>query len=500
MNNQFLLLAVSFIFVTSCSQIKVNNQVKEEPVVSQTETASVKEEINPLYELIDADNLCTDCVSGSSSSKEEDYGGKKRQIYFLYGAEELNLKNSYFDFPVVYNSSVKKWINYFTKKRGRELFEKYSVRASVYAPYASRILKEAGLPRDLIYLAMAESGYNNIAKSHARAMGPWQFMKFTGKKYGLKINWFVDERRDPLKAATSAAKYLKDLHNLFDSWELAMAGYNAGEGKVGRAIRRYRTKNFWKIAKRRYLRSETRNYVPKIMALMIIGKNMSSFGFGHVEMAKPWSFETIELEPRTDLLKLSKSLNIDFKEIQKLNPELLRWETPWDQKYTLRVPAKEHVDLYASFEDKSQFQSEDYMIYKVKNYATLKDVGRKFRVSQNLLAELNELPKWKKLAPQSTIKLPFNSNHSIRHRMYADLYERPRRYYSKRRKYRRIVRKGLKKGKKITKPSKYYVVRKGDSLWSVARKTGTQLNTLIKSNSHILSRRMIMPGDKLAIR
>src|SRR5690606_20193905 len=135
-----------------------------------------------------------------------------------YGAEHLNLENYYFDIPVVYNDEVKKWIKYF-QGRGRAYFERYSARAGRYAPIMSKILDELGMPKDLIFLAMAESGFQNKAKSWARAVGPWQFMPFTGKRYGLKIDWYVDERQDPIKSTIAAAKYLAKLYADFGSWE-----------------------------------------------------------------------------------------------------------------------------------------------------------------------------------------------------------------------------------------------------------------------------------------
>ena len=178
-----------------------------------------------------------------------------QKTYFLYGAEHLKLDTYYFDIPIVYNFKVKKWINYFLN-RGRGFFERYGVRAGRYAPLMGKILEEHSLPRDLIFLAMAESGFQNNAKSWASAVGPWQFMIGTGRRYGLTTNWYKDERRDPIKATIAAAKYLKKLYQDFSSWELAAAAYNAGEGKVSRAINRYRTENFWDISRGRHLRRE----------------------------------------------------------------------------------------------------------------------------------------------------------------------------------------------------------------------------------------------------
>jgi membrane-bound lytic murein transglycosylase D len=510
LNYKKILLNTALIsLISSCSSFNHNEKneladLENKGTQNEQSSDSEKEKALSIHEIIDAKILCTDCIVGSSAPHDEDYGSEHRKIFYLYGAEELKLTNYYFDIPVVYNSHVKKWIHYFSKGRGRDLFARYANRASVYAPYASRILKEEGLPRDLLYTAMAESGFLNKARSHASAVGPWQFMSYTGKRYGLDINWYVDERRDPLKAGKSAAHYLKDLYNLFGSWELALAGYNAGEGKVGRAIKRYRTKNFWDIRNKRYLKNETKNYVPKIMALAIIGNNLSAFGFENIQMESPWNFNIIEVPGATDLYKISESLGIDFEELHQLNPELLRWETPHfkdsTQTYSLRVPTKANKIKWDEIEDKSEYISSDYMLYRVKNYSKLSDVANKFRVPKDVVAKINDLSISHKLAPHSVVKLPFRSNQSIRHAMYGDLYRKPRRYYSRKRKYKRIIKRAMSRGKKISNPVKYYVVQKGDSLWSVAQKTGVSIDTIIKSNSRIINSRMIIAGDKLAIK
>jgi hypothetical protein len=190
----------------------------------------------------------------------------------------VTLKNSQFDYPVVANSRVEFWIDYFTG-RGRPHFEKYLERSEFFIPYIAPLLKSNRMPEDLVYLAMIESGFNNWAKSSAKAVGPWQFMSATGKRYGLSVNWWVDERKDIKKSTLAAVDYLKDLYGIFGSWELAAAAYNAGEAKIARAVQRYGTKDFWTLARGRFLRPETRDYVPKIMAAAIIGKNRELFGF-----------------------------------------------------------------------------------------------------------------------------------------------------------------------------------------------------------------------------
>lgn len=190
----------------------------------------------------------------------------------------VKLKNSQFDIPITINSRVEYWIDYFCG-RGRGYFGKYLERSEFFIPYIVPLLKQNGMPEDLVYLAMIESGFNNLARSRARAVGPWQFISATGKRYGLMVNWWVDERRDIEKSTLSAVQYLKDLYNIFQSWELAAASYNAGEAKVARAVRRFGSKDFWVISKHRFLRQETRDYVPKMIAAAIISKNRSQFGF-----------------------------------------------------------------------------------------------------------------------------------------------------------------------------------------------------------------------------
>lgn len=424
------------------------------------------------------------------------------KTYFLYGAEHLDLENYYFDIPVVYNKAVKKWMNYFLN-RGRGFFERYGARAGRYAPILGKILEENGLPRDLIFLAMAESGFQTKAKSWARAVGPWQFMPYTGKRFGLKIDWFVDERRDPIKATIAASRYLKKLFEDFGSWELAAAAYNAGEGKVGRAIRRYKTENFWKLRNGRYLKPETKNYVPKIMALAIIGKNLKAFGFEEIDFHEPLDFQEVEVGPATDLFKVAEMIDVEIEELQRLNPEVLRWFTPPHGRYPLRVPVGKRTvfENCCNGKDK-ELLAVDFMEYRVKGRRSdLSDVARKFKIKDKaVLSWLNGVTHTAKLDRGQTVLLPFRKGQDTKENMYADLYERPRRVVRMRRSWKKRIRTALSRGRKIASPSQYYHVKKGDSLWTVAQKTGTSLDTLIVSNYHILKNRRIRAGDRLAVK
>ena len=215
----------------------------------------------------------------------------------------VKLKHTQFDYPVTINSRVEHWIDYFCG-RGRVYFQRYLERSEFFIPYIVPILKQNGLPEDLVYLAMIESGFNNLARSHAKAVGPWQFISATGMRYGLSVNWWIDERRDIEKSTLAAAQYLKDLYQMFQSWELAAAAYNAGEAKVARAVQRFGTRDFWAIARHRFLRQETRDYVPKIIAAALISKNRTQFGFADPK-AHPGAGEAVASDG--EIVKLVKT-------------------------------------------------------------------------------------------------------------------------------------------------------------------------------------------------
>ncbi len=502
-HKSFLKLFLTFSLLFSCSYLNKNKDETEvsssltlDEKIHQQEEAFFKKNNNSFHTHMPE---CNGCIAGSSPSDKDDFDSYK-PVYHLETVAGYKLENQYFDFPVVDNQYVRTWVKYFTG-RGRSWFVRSAERAGRYAPMLSEILTENGMPRDLIYLSMAESGFNNNALSHALAAGPWQFIASTGKKYGLHIGWYVDERLDPIKASFASSRYLKDLYGLFQSWELAAAAYNAGEGRVMRATRRYRTKDFWKIRRRRYLRRETRNYVPKIMALAIIGKNLKTFGFEReVEFQKPLEYEVVHVGERTDLYKLAADMGTSFKELRKWNPELKRWETPAARSYyPLRVPVGSR-DKFESCCSKKNYATTDYQKYKIKSYGNISLLSKKFKVPKNVLAELNGVPLNKSFKKGEFVTIPFYKSHSRRGAMYRDLYVRRRRRGRRRASFRRRIAMAKKYGQTITNPSQFYTVRRGDTLWDVAKKTGTSLNTIIKSNLGKVRNGMIQPGQKLVVK
>lgn len=252
-----------------------------------------------------------------------------------------------YNVPIVLDPSVQGHIHYFnTSIRNR--FEQWLIRLGRYRPLVDTIFSEFDLPSDLIYLSLVESGFNPYAYSRARATGPWQFMKGTAKVYGLRVDGYVDERRDPIKSTVAAARYLRDLYDLFGTWPLAMAAYNAGEGKVMRALQKAQADSFTDIAKTRLIRRETREYVPRFMAATIIARNPDRYGFPNEDVA-PHQFEEVAVSRPIHLKSIANVTGIPYQELRLLNPELKRDATPPDGNlYLLKVPigTKEKVEKH----------------------------------------------------------------------------------------------------------------------------------------------------------
>lgn len=497
--NKMALLPVAFLFfVTACSTTtanKKNRSNKYNPsVAEQAEYYRVQEQ------LIEKDlPNCSGCIHGSAH--ELTFTAPLRTYEISpEAARELGLKNTKFDFPVTWNKQTAMWVKFFTG-RGRRHFINYTQRAGRYAPVLSKIMADNGLPRDLIYLAMAESGFQNHARSWAKAVGPWQFMPATGKKFGLNIDFYVDERRDPLKATIAAANYLKMLHGMFGSWELAAAGYNAGEGKIGRAIRMYRTNDFWKLTHGRYLRPETKNYVPKIMALAIIGKNLDVFGFNEINFEQALDYEEIMVKGNADLYEVAEVLQLDFEEVKRYNPEIVRWQIPpYMDNYPLRVPVGAK-DEWEEYKDKDSVVADSFKTYVTNGSSSFDHISKKFKVPVDVLEDLNpEISRNQRISPKTVVYLPFREDHSVRDSLYADIYEKSPKKQRRQNSNRRMIAQYSKKGKFIKNPSVFYTVRKGDTLWRVAQRTGVPMSTIIRTNRHIIKRRQILPGDRLAIR
>jgi len=243
-----------------------------------------------------------------------------------------------FDVPIDMNKQVRAYLVYFTTDR-KDTIKRYLSRSTRYLPMIREVFQEHGLPEDLAYLAMIESGYNPHAYSHAAACGLWQFIRGTGVRYGLAVNNYIDERRDPEKSTHAAAKYLLDLYKRFGSWYLAAASYNCGEGRVQKEINSGAGKNFWELSENQCLPGETKNYVPQMIAATIIAKNPEKFGFKNVPYLPPLKFDTVKVSEPTSLKAASVACNVPLEEMHFLNPELRKGVTPPEMgAYVLKIP------------------------------------------------------------------------------------------------------------------------------------------------------------------
>jgi membrane-bound lytic murein transglycosylase D len=238
--------------------------------------------------------------------------------------------------PVVLNERVMHFMTYF-QTRGRESFSIWLARSGKYIPNMKVILQQRGMPTDLVYLAMIESGFNVKARSHAAAVGPWQFIKPTAKRYGLRVDSWVDERMDPNKSTEAAANYLGDLYAMFQNWELAAAGYNCGEDRVQNAIDKYQINDFWQISEFT-LPKETKNYVPKLMAALIIARDPAKYGFVGISYHEPVPYETIRVAPQKSLSEVARVIGVSPTKLKELNPALIHDATPPGNPYPIHVP------------------------------------------------------------------------------------------------------------------------------------------------------------------
>lgn len=233
----------------------------------------------------------------------------------------------YDDIPIESNASVRKWVYYFTHEN-RDRFDRFMLRGGRYRILVQEILEENGVPAEMYYLGMIESGYASKAQSAARAAGIWQFIAPTARRYGLRVDRNVDERLDVLRSTKAAARYLKDLKNEFGSWYMAMAAYNCGEGRVRRAIRRNRTSDFWTLAHRRALPAETVDYVPKFQAAMRIARNPGQYGFGKVTHYEFPEVKMVKIRQDLAIEEIARRNNVSLASLKALNPHLLKARVP----------------------------------------------------------------------------------------------------------------------------------------------------------------------------
>lgn len=434
-----------------------------------------------------------------------------------------------FDIPMVVNDSVVRWMEYFMGS-GRKWFGKWLSRSGMYWPMMYEKLDAAGLPRDMVFLSMIESGYATHAYSHADAAGLWQFIASTGKGYDLRVDWWVDERRNPELATDAAIEYLSKLKKRYGHWYLAWAAYNAGPSRVSRGIRNHGTKDFWTLSRKGAFRAETDNYVPKLLAAAIIGKNPERYGFGDVIKQEPMSHDTVTVSANVGIDVLARCADITVDEFRTYNPQLRRWALPPSPaRQTVHVPKNSARSFLAALDKVPQNSRITHRRHKVKRGETLGTIASKYSVSSSAIQTVNKIRNANRISVGQNLVIPVSgmpTDKALAASTGGTTKSKPKRpqshtvrsgqtlsgiakKYSVRtsdlKRWNNIKDAGrIRPGQKIklngAAPGpkwSSYTVRRGDTLSGIARRHGCSTSELKKWNK--LSGSRIMAGQKLKI-
>ncbi len=393
-----------------------------------------------------------------------------RRVIEIYASRQTAVGDVARSIPMVLNEYVEREIKSFQGPE-RDFFLESYIRSGLYRPMILEELKKAGLPEQISWLPLVESGFKVRALSRARALGLWQFISSTGYRYGLERSWWIDERMDPEKATIGAIGYLTDLHNLFGDWLTALAGYNCGEGNVLRGINSQSQgyfDQFWDIYTR--LPRETRRYVPRFLAVLQIVSDPAAYGFDLPEPAAPLEWETLEIERSAELTALDQVLGLSSGTLAALNPELRRQATPTDP-YEVKVPTGQAEYLLASLDQVPEWDapSTSYTVHRVRRGETLSGIASRYGTSVRTLMDMNNLRSANRIGTGQQLQVPEG---------------RPRATYAS---------NPIPPGQEIQ-----YTVRGGDSLWLLASRYGTTIDRLKRDNN--LSSTMLRPGQSLRIR
>lgn len=445
-----------------------------------------------------------------------------KRILEIYASRNIVVNGNHHAIPLTINRHVQKEIDRFTKSRDKTFFIESYRRSGRYRPYIVQKLKEAGMPESLSWLPLIESGFKTGALSKARALGLWQFISSTGYKFGLKRDMYIDERLDPVKSTAAAIEYLRELHSIFGDWTTALAAYNCGEGRVLRIIRNQNVNyldNFWDLYER--LPLETARYVPKFLATLHIINNHEKYGLDAVQLYPPMDFETIEITRRVTLKQIAQKTGLPLKALIELNPELRYKMLPPDP-YNLRVPLDTKELLAAKIDDIpiSSQPSRSFAYHRVRRGETLSTIAARYRTSVRSIARANNIYRRNLIVAGKLLKIPVRgtyrpvyvsaSHHKVRRG--DSLWNIARRYGTTTKEIQELnnltsttlyIGQVLKLPGAMNEPApkgswKIYLVKQGDSPYKIASRHGMPLSRLLKIN-RLSKWSTIYPGQRLYV-
>ena len=508
------------IAVSPSSKISANNNI--EALHKKLQKSGIAVKVNKIKNK----NL----ANSGLLAKHGDYGNYKKNLSHI--------------FPMIINKEIIHYIHFY-QTSGRKFFKYALSRSERYIPMIKKIFKKIGLPNDLAYLAMVESGFSPTAYSYAGASGMWQFIPSTGRIFGLTMNWWVDERRNPVESTYAAGEYLKDLFDKFGSWYLAAAAYNSGELTIERALSLDPGGNFWTISQNKpyLLPGQTRRYVPKIIAAAIIAKDPANFGFHNINYKKPIKFKQVNVPYSASLYDLAKCIGISVYKLQEMNPELLRNATPPDDPgFMLNIPAKDYNKFIKNFKNIKKYitkapkieyaaysRPKNNTFYTVEPGDTLMGIASKYGVPLQTIERYNGLNNYSLLNIGEKITIPgtnpdYEKNNTV-NTFYtvepgdtlmgiASKYGVPLQTIER---YNGLNNYSLLNvGEKITIPGaprnlaaktfkkynysglNYIIVKPGMTLWSISQKFNVSLN-VIKNINHINGNN-IKAGEKIFLK
>jgi membrane-bound lytic murein transglycosylase D len=416
-----------------------------------------------------------------------------------------------FDFPVAYNERVQFWLNFFGE-RSRSRFATYLTRMGRYEGMIRSELRKRGMPEDLLYLALIESGFSPAATSHAAAVGLWQFIAPTGQRYGLEVSRYIDERRDPIKATGAALDYLQELYKRFGSWYLAAAAYNTGENRVERVLReraegaRGDDALYWQISE--YLHSDTRNYVPMILAASILAKYREDFGFADVVPQDPFpDFEVVTVPDATDIAVIARAAGVKTAEVEALNPHLLRGVTPPGRKVEVRIPAgraEAFAVAYAEIPPARRISKVEHVVAKGE---TLTHIARRYNTTVAAIQEANGIKNANSVTIGRKLVISLGGAAPAAAEV-ASAAAAPARAEkgstaaeaapAAAPQSKASAQPAAKPGATTTARTRTYRVRAGDSLWGIAQRHEVSVDDLRKWNK-LGKNSKIVPGQTLKI-